>query len=478
VRWFYAALLFALLPFQLAYLWWRGGKNPDYRKRWGERFGFGGPVIWQHLKAQKHVIASEAKQSTSDFNQGLDGLPRTFSPRDDEVIHIWIHAVSVGEFEAARPLIAALQQQHSNAEFLITTTTPTGAARVAEAGFAHRYLPYDLPGAVGRFLDRVQPTMAIVMETELWPNLFTACRTRSIPLYLVNVRLSEKSAAGYQRWVSSLVRFALQQPTAIAAQHEDDAKRLIALGASAEKVRVTGSLKFEVSIPEEAKAKGAALHAAWGERPVWIAASTRSDGKQDEELMVLEAHRQIRKQFPNALLILAPRHPERFAQVARLIEDAGLCFERYSQKEAQQDPTSVIAGSNATKQSMDVFLLDTLGQLATYYAAADVAFVGGSLLNLGLHNPIEPAALAKPVLFGPHRFNFKAISTQMIEAGAAQEVQSADQLAQAVLRLFENADQRRAMGEAGQQLVAQSRGATQRVLELLEEDSLTSAAAD
>ena len=467
MRWFYTALLFVFLPFQLVYLWWRGGKNPDYRKRWGERLGFGGHVIWQHLEGQQHVIASEAKQSTSDFNQGLDRSSRTFSPRDDEVSHIWIHAVSVGEFEAARPLIAALQQQEPDAEFLITTTTPTGAARVAEAGFAHRYLPYDLPGAVGRFLDHVQPTMAIVMETELWPNLFAACRKRSIPLYLVNVRLSEKSASGYQRWASPLVRFALEQPTRIAAQHDDDAKRLIALGAPAGKVRVSGSLKFEVTVPEEAKTKGAALHAAWGERPVWIAASTRSDGKQDEELMVLEAHRQIRARFPNALLILAPRHPERFAQVARLIEDAGLLLERYSQKEAQQDPTSVIARSDATKQSMDVFLLDTLGQLATYYAAADVAFVGGSLLNLGLHNPIEPAALAKPVLFGPHRFNFKAISAQMIEVGGAQEVQTADQLAQAVLRLFGNADERKQMGEAGRQLVAQSRGATQRVLELL-----------
>jgi 3-deoxy-D-manno-octulosonic-acid transferase len=425
VRWFYTALLFVLLPFQLAYLWWRGGKNPDYRKRWGERFGFG-----SRLKPAKH--------------------------------RIWIHAVSVGEFEAARPLIAALQQQQSDAEFLITTTTPTGAARVAEAGFAHRYLPYDLPGAIGRFLDRIQPTMAIVMETELWPNLFVACRTRLIPLYLVNVRLSEKSAAGYQRWASSLARFALQQPTRIAAQHDDDAKRLIALGAPAEKVRVTGSLKFEVSVPEEAKAKGGALRTAWGERPVWIAASTRSDGKQDEELMVLEAQRQIRAQFPTALLILAPRHPERFAQVAGLIQQKGFGLVRYSSNE-------VVA------ETSEVFLLDTLGQLATYYAAADVAFVGGSLLNLGLHNPIEPAALAKPVLFGPHRFNFKAISAQMIEAGAAQEVLSADQLAQAVLRLFENEDQRVTMGEAGQQLVAQSRGATQRVLELLKP---TSASAD
>jgi 3-deoxy-D-manno-octulosonic-acid transferase len=417
VRWFYTALLFALLPFQLAYLWWRGGKNPDYRKRWDERFGFG-----SKLKPVKH--------------------------------RIWIHAVSVGEFEAARPLITALQQQQPNIQFLITTTTPTGAARVAEAGFAHQYLPYDLPGAVGRFLDRIQPTIAIVMETELWPNLFAACRKRSIPLYLVNVRLSEKSAAGYQRWASSLARFALQQTTGIAAQYDDDAKRLIALGAPAEKVRVTGSLKFEVSVPEEAKVKGAALHAAWAERPVWIAASTRSDGKQDEELMVLDAHRQIRAQFPSALLILAPRHPERFAQVAGLIQQKGFGLVRYSSNE-------VVA------ETSEVFLLDTLGQLATYYAAADVAFVGGSLLNLGLHNPIEPAALAKPVLFGPHRFNFKAISAQMIGAGAAQEVLSADQLAQAVLRLFDNADERKQMGEAGQQLVAQSRGVVGHVTELL-----------
>ncbi len=439
MRWLYTALLVFLVPFQLAYLWWRGRKNPDYRKRWGERFGF--------------------------------GSPRTFSPRDDEVIYIWIHAVSVGEFEAARPLIAALQLQQPEAEFLLTTTTPTGAARVAEAGFAHRYLPYDLPGAVGRFLDRVEPNIAIVMETELWPNLFAACRTRAIPLYLVNVRLSEKSAAGYQRWAASLVRFALQQPTRIAAQHEDDAKRLIALGAPAEKVRITGSLKFEVSVPDEAKANGAALHAAWGERPVWIAASTRTDGKQDEESIVLEAHRQIRAQFPNALLILAPRHPERFEHVAHVIDATGLRFGRYSQQEALEDSENVIARSETSKQFMDVFLLDTLGQLATYYAAADVAFVGGSLLNLGLHNPIEPAALAKPVLFGPHRFNFKAISAQMIEAGAAQEVQSADLLAQAVLGLFENPDQCRAMGEAGQRLVMQSRGATQRVLKLLQDDS-------
>jgi 3-deoxy-D-manno-octulosonic-acid transferase len=236
-------------------------------------------------------------------------------------------------------------------------------------------------------------------------------------------------------------------------------------------VRITGSLKFEVSVPDEAKANGASLYAAWGERPVWIAASTRTDGKQDEESIVLEAHRQIRAQLPNALLILAPRHPERFEHVAQLIAHVDLSCQRYSQQEALEDSENVIARSETSKQSMNVFLLDALGQLATYYAAADVAFVGGSLLNLGLHNPIEPAALAKPVLFGPHRFNFKAISAQMIEAGAAQEVQSADLLAQAVLGLFENPDQCRAMGEAGQRLVMQSRGATQRVLKLLQDDS-------
>jgi 3-deoxy-D-manno-octulosonic-acid transferase len=455
VRWFYTALLFALLPFQLAYLWWRGGKNPDYRKRWGERLGFGGPVIWQHLKGQEHVIASEAKQSTSDFNQGLDGSPRMFSPHDDEVIHIWIHAVSVGEFEAARPLIAALQQHDPSTEFLITTTTPTGAARVIEAGLPHRYLPYDLPGAVRRFLDRVQPSMAIIMETELWPNLFAACRMREIPLYLVNVRLSEKSAEGYKRWAASLVRFALQQPTMIAAQYEDDAQRLIALGAPADRVHVTGSLKFEINVSDEARFQGEALRAMWGNRPVWIAASTRTDGKQDEESMVLEAHRQIRAKFPNALLILAPRHPERFERAAQLINEAKLHSTRYS-------------SGDAVSAATDVFLLDTLGQLATYYAAADVAFVGGSLLKLGLHNPIEPAALAKPVLFGPHRFNFKAISQQMIEAGAAEEVSDSDSLAKAVIRLLDDSGERKAMGKAGEALVEKSRGSTRRILDLFQ----------
>ncbi len=467
MRWLYTALLVLLVPFQLAYLWRRGAKNPDYRKRWNERFGLGRPVLWRGSKDPQQVIASEAKPSISDSDRGGDGSPRAFSPRDDEGrTRIWIHAVSVGEFEAARPLIAALKEQDPSAEFLITTTTPTGAVRVTEAGFAHRYLPYDLPGAARHFLDRVQPSLAIVMETELWPNLFAACRKRAIPLYLVNVRLSEKSAAGYQRWARSLTGFALQQVTAIAAQHEDDAARLIALGASAARVTVTGSLKFDLEPSDAALVAGTVLRAAWGDRPVWIAASTRTDGKQDEESMVLEAHQQIRAQFPNALLILAPRHPERFEHVAQLIEDTGLGFWRYSREEAQLDPESVIARSETTKQSMDILLLDTLGQLPAHYAA-DVAFVGGSLLNLGLHNPIEPAALGKPVLFGEHRFNFSAISAQMLDAGAALEVREAASLANAVIDVFARPEQRDAMGRSGATLVAANRGATQRVIKLL-----------
>jgi 3-deoxy-D-manno-octulosonic-acid transferase len=230
-------------------------------------------------------------------------------------------------------------------------------------------------------------------------------------------------------------------------------------------------LKFEINVPDEARSQGEVLRAMWGNRPVWIAASTRTDGKLDEETLVLAAHRQIQTQYPDALLILAPRHPERFAQVVHLIEAKGLRFERYSQEEARQDSTGVIARGEATKQSTDVFLLDTLGQLATYYAAADIAFVGGSLLELGLHNPIEPAALAKPVLFGPHRFNFKAISAQMIEAGAAEEVSDADSLAQAVIRLLDDPEPRKAMGQAGQALVEKSRGSTSRILDLLQQNS-------
>lgn len=415
LRTLYTLVFRLALPVILARLWWRGRAAPAYRQRVTERFGFG------------------------------DALPP--GPT------LWLHTVSVGEFMAAVPLIRRLQQAYPNHQLLITTTTPTGAERV-RATFGdqvfHRYLPYDLPGSMARLLDRAHPDLALMMETEIWPNLYHVCRRRQIPLVLVNARMSARSARGYAR-LASLSRDTLRCLSAVAAQSEADRDRLITLGAFAERVEVTGSIKFDLELAADLPQRAAALREALGTgRPVWIAASTH--GGEDE--WVLDAFARLREQVPTALLVLVPRHPERFDAVAELCRRRQLVAVRRSEQRRCAADTQV-------------FLGDSMGELMLFYAAADVAFVGGSLVPTGGHNPLEPAALGLPVLMGPHTFNFAEITRLLSEAGGLHTVQDAASLAQAVTELLQNEHQRQVMGESAKALVAKNRGALGRVLALL-----------
>jgi len=410
-RFFYNTLLYLMTPLVLLRLLWRGRQSPAYWRRWGERFGwFQAPVLDEPL---------------------------------------WIHAVSVGEAQAAAPLIEVLLTGYPERSLVVTTTTPTGSQRVRELfgdRVFHVYLPYDLPGAVRRFLRRVQPRLALIMETELWPNLFHQCAAQDIPVIIANARLSPQSAAGYAR-IGPLVRRTLADVSLIAAQGEADAQRFRALGAVAERVMVMGNLKFDQTLPDDLAARAAELRQQLGaERPVWIAASTH----EGEEEKLLDAHARLCETQPDALLLLVPRHPERFPKVAALVQRRGFKLVRRTEGRACEADT-------------DVFLGDTLGELPLFYAAADVAFVAGSLVPVGGHNMLEPAALGVPVLFGPQLFNFVEISSALLAAGAARQIGDAGQLAQVVAALLGDPEQRRVMGEAGRQLVVENRGALARL---------------
>jgi 3-deoxy-D-manno-octulosonic-acid transferase len=412
VRFLYSLLLYLLIPVALARLVWRGLRNRGYWHRWAERFGFvqrlAGPVIW-------------------------------------------VHAVSVGEVRASAPLVKALAGDYPGYTMLITTMTPTGSATIRElfgAAVAHCYVPYDLPTAVRRFLSRTRPRLALVMETELWPNLFHQCHVRGIPLMLANVRMSEKSARGYRRF-AGFTHATLANVTRVGAQAEADAARLRALGAT--QIEVTGSIKFEMEVPADLAAKAAALRSSFGERPVWVAASTR----EGEEEFVLAAFARLRERFPDLLLVLVPRHPERFDSVARLSQQRGFRIERRSEhKEAVAPETAILIG-------------DTMGELLLFHASAEVAFIGGSLVPLGGQNLLEAAAVGTPVVFGPHMFNFSDISRMAVERGAGRQVQDAVELASAVAGYLENRSARRAAGAAGQRMVAENRGALAKTLALL-----------
>ena len=430
MRSLYSLLLYLLIPMALVRLVWRGLRSfpassslprnsrisvrsiPGYWQRWGERFGF---------------------------------VPRLSGPV------IWLHAVSVGEVRASAPLVKALARDYPGHRILVTTMTPTGSATVGElfgAAVAHCYVPYDLPTAVWRFLNRTRPRLALIMETELWPNLFHQCRQRSIPLVLANVRMSEKSARGYRR-VVGFTRATLANVGRVGAQTEGDAERLRALGAT--QVEVTGSIKFELDVPADLAAKSAALRSGFGERPVWVAASTRVG----EEEQVLDAFALLRVRIPRLLLVLVPRHPERFDSVAKLCQQRGLCVERRSERNDGVAPDTAI------------LLGDTMGEMLLFHAAADVAYIGGSLVPLGGQNLLEAAAVGTPVVFGPHMFNFSDISRMALERGAGRQVQNAAELASAVAGYLDNPAVRNAAGAAGQRMVAENRGALAKTLALV-----------
>tara|TARA_R110000868_G_scaffold107609_2_gene294386 strand:+ start:11880 stop:13217 length:1338 start_codon:yes stop_codon:yes gene_type:complete len=416
-------LLFHLgLPLVAGRLAWRAWRAPAYAKRIGERFAVGLPP----LKAGG----------------------------------IWLHAVSVGESIAAAPLVRELLLRYPDIPVTMTCMTPTGSERIQAlfggAEYAgrvqHCYLPYDLPWAAARFLDRVQPKLAVIMETELWPNHIHQCALRGIPVAVANARLSERSARGYARF-AKLTAPMLAELDLLAVQTALEAERFRSLGARTECVEVTGSIKFDLTIDPDLLTRAAALREQWQatQRPVWIAASTHAG----EDEIVLAAHRELLKHKPDALLILVPRHPERFSTVFELCQRQGFSTRRRSTGDPVHAADQVLLG-------------DTMGELLFLYALADIAFVGGSLVANGGHNLLEPAALGKPVLSGPHLFNFLEISAQLRAAGALGEVADAAALVQRVAQLWREPEAAQAMRAAGQGVMQANQGALTRLLAGLE----------
>jgi 3-deoxy-D-manno-octulosonic-acid transferase len=407
--------MYALVPVMLYHLVWRGLRDRNYFRRWSERFGWYGAAP-------------------------IDGA-------------LWVHAVSVGEVNAAAPLIDALRARYPDAPLVITTTTPTGAGRVQDlwrGAVQHLYFPYDLPGAVQRFLSHVRPRLAVVMETEIWPNLYVAIGQIDLPFFMINARLSQRSRRGYQP-VLPLISLALGQVGLIAAQSETDARRLRSVGAPAERVHVVGNLKYDLRVPEGLDTIARQRRAAWGSaRPVWIAASTH----EDEESHVLDVHQRLREEFPGLLLLWAPRHPTRFASVA------GACIQRDLR-------TRTRSADEIADDATDCFVLDSIGELMGFYACADVAFVGGSLQAIGGHNVLEPAALAVPSVVGPYTFNFADATALLRDAGALLQVADVAGLVRALTELLADAPRRQAMGAAGRLAVERERGALGRTLDLI-----------
>jgi 3-deoxy-D-manno-octulosonic-acid transferase len=409
-------LLFHLgLPLVAIRLWLRARKAPAYARRIAERFGRKLPAM--------------------------------------QVGGIWVHAVSVGESIAAAPMIRELLKRYPQLPITVTCMTPTGSERI-QALFAqeprvqHCYLPYDLPWASRRFLDHVQPRLAVIMETELWPNHIHQCARRGIPVSLANGRLSERSARGYARF-ARLTGPMLAEMSLLAVQTEAEAERFRSLGARRHCVHVTGSIKFDLKVDPSLLERAAQLREQWqaGARPIWIAASTH----EGEDEVMLQAHRQLLASHPDALLILVPRHPERFASVLELCRAQGFATVQRSQG------TDVGVGTQ-------VLLGDTMGELLFLYALADIAFVGGSLVPNGGHNLLEPAALSKPVLSGPHLFNFLEIAAMLRNAGALQETDDAPSLAAAIQRLIELPRDAARMGAAGREVMKANQGALERLL--------------
>ena len=408
--------MYLAVPVILYRLIARGLRYREYFGRWKERFGF---------------FAAPGLQDS-----------------------IWVHAVSVGEVNAAAPLIEALMRRYADRSFVITTVTPTGSERVQKlfgGRVFHVYLPYDLPASVERFLDRVKPAIAVIMETEIWPNLYYECHARKIPIVIANARLSERSLKGYGP-VRPLARAAVRCATAVAAQSQADAARLLELGADPAALTVAGNVKFDMAVPEGLDGSGATAREYWGtNRPVWIAASTH----EGEELPAIEAHTRVLKRFPDAVLLVAPRHPERFRPVAQLCRQYGF-------------RTKVRSEDDVAARDTECFVIDTLGELLLFYAASDVAFVAGSLEPIGGHNVLEPAALGKPVLVGPHTFNFSEITSSLIDDGAALRIDGAAALGDAVVRLFAEPQRREAMGRAALAAGDRERGAVLRVVGIVE----------
>ncbi|MES2742403.1 MAG: lipid IV(A) 3-deoxy-D-manno-octulosonic acid transferase [Pseudomonadota bacterium] len=422
MRIFYSVMWWLALPLVLARLWLRGRREPGYRQHWRERLGFYGAPCGSALAPV-----------------------------------IWVHAVSVGETRAAEPLIDALMAIYPDSRIILTHMTPTGRA-TGQALFAkHRarlvqcYLPYDTGTMVARFLAHFAPRLCILMETEVWPNLIDQCRRHSVPVALVNARLSQRSLNKAHR-LGRLMLDAARAISLVAAQTEADAERVRALGAT--NVAVTGSIKFDVVVPGAALAVGARLQQQIGARPVLLCASTR----EGEEELILDAFQRAAHLPANVLLVIVPRHPQRFDGVAALVAARGLSLMRRSQLARERD---------AVPAKVAVLLGDSMGEMFAYYALCDCAFIGGSLLPLGGQNLIEPCALGKPVLIGPHTFNFAQVSEEAVAAGAARLTPDADAVMREAGQLLADGVQRALMGQQALGFANQHRGATRRTVALL-----------
>ncbi len=412
----YVLLTYLLAPFVMAFEAWKALRHKEYRGRLRQRLGF---------------------------------VPRSPAPGA-----VWVHAVSVGEVQASVGLVKSLRRRFPERPFVITTVTPTGAQQARKLfgdTVQHCYLPYDLPGAVRRFLSRVEPAVAIILETEIWPTLYRQLGRRQIPLVMASARLSERSVERYRR-MAGLFADTLSHGVLIGAQSAADAERFRAIGAAPERVSVTGNVKFDMEIPASSVAAGREFrerHAAG--RPVWIAGSTH----EGEEEAALAAHATLRQRHSDALLILVPRHPQRFESVRSLLRRKGVAFSQRSRGEVPSDGDQV-------------FLVDTLGELQSFYAASDAAFVGGSLVPIGGHNLLEPAVLGLPVLSGPSTQSAQEVADLLADSGALLLVPDAEGLSARLVELFDDPVAAAALGERGRLAVAQSRGAVERLVGMVE----------
>lgn len=415
MRYCYSILYFCLLPLIFIRLWWLGIKAPAYRRRWAERLG---------------IIKSDTMRS-----------------------EIWVHAVSVGEVLASLPIINALIQKYPNHSIIVTTMTPTGSEQVKKhfAGrVQHVYLPYDVPFAINRFLDQIQPRILLIMETELWPNMIHCTSDRGIPICLVNARLSEQSFKGYRRF-KFLTQDMLKKISVIMAQFDADAMRFEKLLESNKNIEVTGNVKFDNQVKAEDIEEAKNLKSRFKSRRVWVAASTH----EGEEDILLAAHKRLLDIDPNALLFIAPRHPERFPTVKKLI---------------QQKQMNLVESTDISmlREDVSVVLINQMGQLMKFLGAADVAFIGGSLIPHGGHNPLEPALWSMPVIMGPSQFNFYGVCQLLREGNAIVEVADGETLYEEMRKLFLDSQLRQQLGGRACSVVKKNQGSLTKTLSIIE----------
>ncbi len=413
MRQLYSSIFLILLPFILFRLYWRGKKSPEYRNRWWERLAI-------------------YKQS---YPKGV----------------LWLHAVSVGETEAAIPLIHQLQKKLPEQQILITTTTPTGSSRVQshfKQKVSHVYLPYDIPWIVKRFILCFKPRMAVFLEKEIWPNLFEQCHNNNIPIVIINARLSQKSAKGYLK-IRSFIQPALDQVSWIACQTTADQQRFEQIGAPSKLTETQGNIKFDLTIDETLKSEARILKKQlFQNRFVWIIASTHAK----EEAIFLNLYQELKPDLPDLLLVLVPRHPERFEEVALLGSNMNLNIKKRSL-------------NDVCEQDTDVFLLDTLGELKFFYGCADTSFIGGSMVPIGGHNVLEAAAMHTPILFGPFMRNFQDIAENIQHMKGAIQCTNAFEIKKHLTNLYHNPALRQELADNAQQFLKKNQGATAKIAE-------------